>query len=403
MISCTRISLEDYLFCEATLPALRGDMKTRRIVTTRDYIVKRGGTVLGRKGEVTPPADVETRVVRVTRVSIGREMYYGASGASRGRYLGAKHYERLEAQVEAATAKAKASGLRKDKARRSKLVKRLRRQGWHPAEHAAVLEQLRALSLCDAMAQGAEETLRVAAKRLHLTLDPAGGYWPWKSSGVERQMVFQRDKVSGKAMERILQLVAPCDETQETSVILGHWSGKDAGRGAVGRSPVRLFRQHCARRRSLVICNESCSSKRCPSCMDGRKEMSHASGKVRRTRKSADAIVKARKAAYNRRHGCPEGAFIPSVVYRTYRREARFHQRRIWASSICEDCTGVDGKPAAKRVWARDLAACANLSRLFLSILKDGTRPEYLCARRDLPAGSSDGLRPGGKAHAGAA
>ena len=74
-------------------------------------------------------------------------MYYGASGASRGRYLGAKHYERLEAQVEAATAKAKASGLRKDMARRSKLVKRLRRQGWHPPEHAAVLEQLRALSL----------------------------------------------------------------------------------------------------------------------------------------------------------------------------------------------------------------------------------------------------------------
>lgn len=44
------------------------------------------------------------------------------------------------------------------------------------------------------VARGAAATLHAAAKRLRLILDKDGAWWPFKSSGTARQLVFERDK-----------------------------------------------------------------------------------------------------------------------------------------------------------------------------------------------------------------
>lgn len=99
----------------------------------------------------------------------------------------------------------------------------------------------------------------------------------------DERLVFERDKASQKGIEDMLHFIAPSNEEVETVIVIGHWNGRGSQRGEAGAAPVRRFKRHAARHRTLIQVNESNTTKSCPAC---KKEMKHRMGMVQRTKRA---------------------------------------------------------------------------------------------------------------------
>lgn len=402
MVTSCRLSLADLLWCGGQVPCCESDANGKATSRTTGYIVEKGGRLVGRATECTATGE-DQKLVYVTRDSVSRGRYLFMNGAGKRRWRGEQGYTHIEAQIEEATKEAEASPP-EDKARAWKRVHKLRKQrqknGWRPAPVSALYRQLQELSLRKAMTEGVQETKRCAAARLYLTLHPKQAYWPWATSGTARQAAFEHHKANSNGIQDLIELIAPCNAEVETMLVVGHWVAGPARRGAPCRSPVQRFRRAASRQRTLAVLNESCSSCRCPLC-HARKDMVHETGRVKRGRKAAAALLQRRKKEFNRKRGKVDSARIPSKLYHRLKDQAQYQRRRIHGSSVCRCCFGTDPVDKPRRTWSRDHAAAMNLCRLIHAILTDnGQRPMDLRARQDL---GEDGGVPAGAAQAGSA
>lgn len=362
---------------------MAGDATGKRQHHTAKYVVRAGGELVGRAGHVRVGDGM--RVITVEFLAIGKQRYYGLMGSSVARFRGADAYRPLEAAVEAAKEKAFATGDRKDKAEVSRLMRDLRRRGWRPQPVTDTIEALKGLSMARAVADGAGATLRVAAQRLHLLLDGNGAYWTWTRSATTRRLAFQREMAAYRGIEHMLQYLAPRDNGQETLLTIGHFPGRRSFSNEGMASPVRRLRRHASRLRSLVITEESWSSRRCATCVDHTKQVEYKYGMQQQVESARRAHLASLIQGFNAREGRADGSFVPHHIYRAFKEQSRFRHRWIRSTSVCHSCTGSDGLPATERAHSRDYSSARNIARCFYHVLANsGQRPLDLRARRDL-------------------